>query len=369
MEQLLISLNIAGLVLVLFFVSIILSKKNKLLKDYLLTFFLLLLGSYLLIKYTFQFDLYNAYPIIVYLDIYYWVLLGPTLYIYTLLSTRGENHLRWVYILTLIPAILVSFSFYSYMFGDVTDLFDDPVKSKMQTAGIYIWLFNSPVFYFLTFFELREHQKRIKQQYSYKENIDFKWLYYLSNGFGIFILFLMFRPYIQNWLQWDFPFENYSLSMFVAFLYILGIGYYGYKQGSIFNYKKEEQKKQNASYKKSGLNEDEAVILKEKLEVAMKKEKLFLDSELHLSGLAEKMNVSSQKLSQVINENLHKNFFDFINEYRVEEVKTYLSNSNYNHVKVISLAYDSGFNSKSTFYNFFKKSEGITPSEFRIKSQ
>ena len=112
-------LNLAGVVLALFFISLILSKKNKHIRDYLLTFFIFLLGTYLLIKYVFQYDLYISYPVIVYLDIAYWVLLGPTLYVYTLVSVRGENRLRIKYLYTLIPAILVFICFSKYIFGTV----------------------------------------------------------------------------------------------------------------------------------------------------------------------------------------------------------------------------------------------------------
>jgi len=101
----------------------------------------------------------------------------------------------------------------------------------------------------------------------------------------------------------------------------------------------------------------------------MQSEEPYLESELYLAALTDKVYVSTHKLSQVINEYLNKNFFDFVNEYRIERVKEFLSNPEYNQLKIVSLAYDSGFSSKSTFYNTFKKSEGITPAEYRKKYQ
>ena len=228
MTSILTSLNIAGLVLALFFITLILSKKDKQVRDYLLAFFIFLLGTFLLIKYVFQYDLYNTYPIIIYLDFAYWVLLGPTLYVYTLVSSRGENHLRLNYMYTLIPAVLVTICFSEYIFGNPADLFNyRDARSTIAIIGIYIWLYNSPIFYILTIIALIKHQKNIKNHYSFSKSVDLKWLYYLTNGFAVFVFFIMLRGFISDILSWKFPFDNYSISMGVIFIYIFGIGFYG----------------------------------------------------------------------------------------------------------------------------------------------
>jgi AraC-like DNA-binding protein len=380
------NLNFAGVVLALLFFTLILTKRDKQLRDYLLAFFIFLLGAFLLIKYAFQNDLFNSYPIIIYLDIYYWVLLGPTLYIYTQVSTRGENYLRTNYLYTLIPAVLVTICFSKYVFVNPTALFSESEKfSLIAKIGIYIWLYNSPIFYVLTIIALRKHQKQIKNQFSFTRSIDLKWLYYLSHGFAVFILFLLSRAPIQMIFNWDYPFDNYAISLVVVLIYIFGIGFFGYRQRGIFdNYNvfenelvkpelpqriETDEEIHHISYKKSGLNKEEALLIVNKLKSSMQSEQLYLESELDMSSLADKVEVSTHKLSQVINEYLNKNFFDFVNEYRIEKVKYLLSDPDNNHFKIISLAYDSGFNSKSTFYTLFKKLEGITPAQYRQKNQ
>ncbi len=387
MISILTSLNIAGLVLALFFISLILAKKDKQLSDYLLAFFIFLLGTFLLIKYVFQFDLYNTYPIIIYLDIAYWVLLGPTLLLYTLVSTKGESHLRLSYVFTLIPAILVIICFSEYIFDNPTGLFNNELEdmSLIVVIGFYIWLYNSPIFYILTILALRKHRRNIKNHFSFSRSVDLKWLNYLTHGFGIFIVFILTRGYIRYFFGWEFPLENYSLSLGVVFIYIFGIGFYGYKQRGIFdNYNVNEtryrvkeqpisisvkQEKNHLSYQKSGLSKDESHLIVSKLKSIMLSEQPYLESELHLAALAVKVGVSTHKLSQVINESLEKNFFDFVNEYRIERVKEFLADPKNNQFKIVALAYDSGFSSKSTFYNLFRKLEGITPGEFREKTQ
>ena len=379
-------LNLAGVVLALFFISLILSKKNKHIRDYLLTFFISLLGTYLLIKYVFQYDLYVSYPVIVYLDIAYWVLLGPTLYVYALVSTRGENQLRLRYLYTLIPALLVFICFSKYIFGTATDLFNEEEKlSIVASIGVYIWLYNSLIFYILTIIVLIKHQRRIKDHYSYAKKVDLRWLYYLTTGFGVFILFIISRGIIYNIFGWEYPFGNYRISLGVVFIYIFGIGFYGYRQGGIFDsynihnlhsIKQEriqevrsDEESNHQSYQKSGLNKEEALTILENLKSLMLADQPYLDSQLHLASLAEKVEVSTHKLSQVINEYLNKNFFDFVNDYRIDKVKELLSDPANNRFKILSLAYDSGFSSKSTFYNLFKKTEGTTPAEFRQRKQ
>jgi len=70
-------------------------------------------------------------------------------------------------------------------------------------------------------------------------------------------------------------------------------------------------------------------------------------------------------LSQIINENFNRNFYDLINEYRVKEVKKCLSNQKYNNFTLLGIAYECGFNSKASFNGVFKKFTGLTPSEFK----
>jgi len=97
----------------------------------------------------------------------------------------------------------------------------------------------------------------------------------------------------------------------------------------------------------------------------MEQEKLYLDAKLSLPRLSEALKVSSNYLSQVINEQLNHNFFDFVNGYRVEEAKGRLIGDKGKSANILTVANDAGFNSKSAFYSAFKKHTGMTPGEFR----
>ncbi len=104
-------------------------------------------------------------------------------------------------------------------------------------------------------------------------------------------------------------------------------------------------------------------LILQKVNNLLREEKLYLHS-MRLKELARRVNVTAAQLSQVINELEGCHFSDFINKYRVEEAKTLILDGQQN-LKIIEVAYQSGFNNKSTFNAAFKKFVGISPSEFK----
>jgi AraC-like DNA-binding protein len=115
----------------------------------------------------------------------------------------------------------------------------------------------------------------------------------------------------------------------------------------------------------SGRNQDE---LEEMLPIIIKymqDEKPFLEPELTLQQLAARLSLKPKMLSLVINEKLGRNFFDFINHYRIEEAKRMLTNPEDKKITILEVLYEVGFNSKSSFNTLFKKYTGLTPSAFK----
>ena len=108
--------------------------------------------------------------------------------------------------------------------------------------------------------------------------------------------------------------------------------------------------------------------INKKLLEYIKEEKPYLNPELSLQDLADKLDVKRHHLSNVINQKHNKNFYEFINQYRIIEVKAMLTDPENKHLKLISIAYDAGFNSKATFNRIFKQTTNMTPSQF-ISSQ
>jgi len=117
-------------------------------------------------------------------------------------------------------------------------------------------------------------------------------------------------------------------------------------------------------YAKSGLTDARMQRYAEALAQVMKNEEAYLDPELTLPLLADRVGCSVNHLSQVINAGFEMSFYDFINKHRIEHAKRILNGLD-NHAAVLKVAYSVGFNSNSAFYTAFKKRVGMTPAEYR----
>jgi len=112
------------------------------------------------------------------------------------------------------------------------------------------------------------------------------------------------------------------------------------------------------------IEDDTQIKLAKALNVIIIKEKLYLDPELNIQVLAEHCETRVHTLSAVINKHYNKNFFDYINYYRVEEAKKLLSDPEQKKYSIDSIAEKSGFSSRSAFYKAFKKNTELTPGEY-----
>jgi AraC-like DNA-binding protein len=117
-------------------------------------------------------------------------------------------------------------------------------------------------------------------------------------------------------------------------------------------------------YERSGMDASMMNDYEAALAAFMQKSRIYLDPDLSLEVLATRMKMSRHHLTQLLNEKLEKNFYSFINEYRIGEAIDRLNDPS-SHVNILSLAFDCGFNSKSSFNNYFKKIVGTTPTAYR----
>jgi len=214
-----------------------------------------------------------------------------------------------------------------------------------------------------------KHQHNIKQSFSYEAKINLAWIKMIVFGFlGVIVLsFFLYglasaKIISVFWMDYILIIVN-----MVLFFYIV---YYGYKQNSVKNiiandsqFTNNYREKEKPGSKPDIIENSAPVILE--LQEMMKKNKPYLNPELNIGNVANQLNIHAHQLSKLINKQLEKNFFEFVNEYRVEEFKKLVTNPKNKHISILGLAYDAGFNSKATFYRFFKNSTGLTPSEFK----
>lgn len=213
---------------------------------------------------------------------------------------------------------------------------------------------------------LLRYQRSLPDSYSYTEEVNLNWLKWVVTSLLIefVVLFLLIRFGVHTGLlTYSYLFAVVG-SVLAA--YIFFIGYFGLRQTVIFtNIPEATGSGAASSYKNSGLNETMAAGLFDKLKQHMDEHKPYLEEDLSLATLADQLEMTSNQLSQVINQQAAVNFFTFINSYRVAAVKERLKDPAYAHYAIIDIGYDCGFRSKSSFNKIFKEMVGITPSQYQ----
>ena len=222
---------------------------------------------------------------------------------------------------------------------------------------------------------LKKHRRTIAAIFSFNEKIHLKWVSCVV--YSYLTLFLLASFLIFGATQFRlFPLENaFAFVGITLGGMLIAFGFYGFRQTSIFSSTDskilqntdETLSTDKTAYAKSGLTSDKIQILATKLSRVMETKKPFLNENLSLSSLADLSETTQTQLSQVINQYFEMNFYDFVNQYRVEESKKMLSSPKFNHLSILGIAFDCGFKSKSSFNRYFKKYVGVSPSQFRNK--
>ena len=278
-------------------------------------------------------------------------LLAPLMYLY--ISNAPNDKLKWrQYWPHLVPFVLYFVSFVS--FPTVRNYLDpESLKIYSLSASIFQNVHLLAYAAACLFLVYKNQQSYAEESKSWSKNVA---LAFLGFSLSFFTYFLMVWT---GTLQREY---DYGVSVMMAvFIYL--VGYHGYNKAP--NLKPRNNKK----YERSGLTEQASGVLLSQLKKYMLNEKPFLDSNLKLNQLAEKVGISHHTLSQLINEQLGQNFSDFLNSYRIEEAKTLLARPRNQGDKIIDIAYQSGFNNKVTFNTAFKKTTGLSPSSFKGRQQ
>jgi AraC-like DNA-binding protein len=209
---------------------------------------------------------------------------------------------------------------------------------------------------------LRKHSARIKAAYSTIDAVNLGWLRRRFVVFvGIWALGLVMIA--AAGFEGRAIFLAGQLVAFLAALNLFVTGYRAMLQPEIVLGPAEASTVRR--YERSSLTPESAELHKARLLEMMEREKLFLDPEITLPKLAQASGIPLAHLSRIINELLGRNFYEFINLYRVEEAKRRLGSPGAGGEKLIAVALECGFNSLATFNRVFKETTGRTPSDYR----
>ena len=291
-------------------------------------------------------------------------LFGPSIYFYVKSMTYQDFKLKKQDVAHVMPfATYWVFLLFKFHFHSAD------VKRALLATGYHLSYYAAlfiNLFLFLQVFGylvaallvLRRYRAAIKNSFSSIERINLSWLNNLLWGF-ILIWVLEFSNFIVLMSTGRSVPLLMTISLVLILIFANFVVFKGLKQPEVFSGIREKQK-----YKNSVLTQTDKERYLKKLKIYMEREKPYLDPALTLEALAQRLLILPRYLSQVINESLGQNFFDFINHYRVKEATQHLKNPS-DKKTILEILYNVGFNSKSAFNCAFKKYTGMTPSEFK----
>jgi AraC-like DNA-binding protein len=303
--------------------------------------------------------------------------IGPLLYLYTNILTVPDYQISRAQLIHFIPVsfeLVVQFALAWYSIVQDQQVYQSLfyVAFKMVAlicsgVSIFIYLKKSLLL-------IENYERSLADQFSEHTHLTLQWL----NG-----LVRYTRVSWMFWLAFEccfilfWHFQLHFVAVYVV-LYLLmiimvystyWIGVKGFQASGSLSEKRFNPGKAPSQnfYAKTNAAEVKTVI--ERLEHAMKQEKLYRDENLSLQMLAERINENPNLVSYVLNTGLNQSFYDYINQHRVEEVKSKLADPKYAHLKLIEIAFECGFNSKATFNRAFKKVTGTSPTVYRTGDQ
>lgn len=297
-------------------------------------------------------------------------LYGPLIYLYVLAMTSREQwHFsarQWAHFLPFAAGIALLVPFYGlsneslvamiYSGADVEDQLGPWALGGLIVNVLPRLLIG--VYLALGMRRIVQHGHNIREQFSLIENISLNWLRNLLIAMAV--LYVLY--FVALAFGGKGPVENLLNIAMVVVVYTLG--YMGLRQPLIFT-QRDQTVTEKPKYQRSALDDESSKMLLKELQQLMATDRPYLDSQLTLAQLADQLRISSNYLSQIINQQTGSNFFDYINSHRVEAAKQILADPARAKVGVLTIAMDSGFNSKSAFYSAFKQHAGLTPSQYR----
>lgn len=291
-------------------------------------------------------------------------LFGPFLYIYIRRLTFREEktfRLNWLHY---IPAI----SYFGYFVWSLT--VSNKVMRAFHQSGnanilyffvILIGMISMTVYIIKSYLLFRVFKKNQASEISYDQHIS-KYILSLLIALSCFVILWVFSFVTIAFFKVYFRYINYDTMWISSSLLMYFVGFYSLTQPHIFRVPITTVTSTEKNKKR--LKEEEVENIQKQIERTMQKEKAYLASDLSLSGLAKTLDTTSNNLSWVLNQIYQKSFYEFVNEYRVQDFINRIKNNDHKQLTIFSIALEVGFNSKSTFNKAFKTITKETPSAY-----
>ena len=335
-----------------------------------LAIFLLLVGAILLDSVFLDSGTYLQFPHLFNIVDLFTFGTAPCWYIavsyFTQPSRRFNPDYLWHFFPTLL-LVIVSIPFFLLSVEAKRTLIEEMAKEQKELTTSQIVVFGIlflqfTVYLILSYLKIIRHQKNIQLITSNKAEKELNWLKFMV--IGVTTMMLM-------WMM-ELVFLNTTYVQESGWGYLLGcyfLGFFAIRQKEIYPFAQQELEEINEIINEQATKPPELIPFdpqqKEKLITLIETQKPYLDPELNLPKLAELMDSSTHKLSNLINQGFEQNFYQLINSYRIEESKRLLQDPKLQHLGILQIGYEAGFNSKTTFNTAFKNATGLSPLEYR----
>lgn len=298
-------------------------------------------------------------------------LIGPAFYFfhqYALSPGFQLRHLHGWHLLPFAVILLGEISFFGRSAEEKLELIDKIIGHE----NTYTWeglILSNGVFFFTMVYVAASYLQARQVEQEQQDTLNRSNARWLKN-FSLAFLFLLavdtgvkfsFFALSMNAVNMEFLLT----ALFAFALHVLGF----YVQSGSLEIPSVSGVRVRGKYKHSPLGTEQLAAYEQLLVKIMEEERIFLDPELKHGQMAARLNIPAAYLSQLLNEQMHTTFYDFINCYRVRAVKEKLQQKEYAHFSLLAIALDSGFTNKTTFNRTFKKFTGQTPSEFLKQQQ
>jgi AraC-like DNA-binding protein len=229
--------------------------------------------------------------------------------------------------------------------------------------GLYIF---SPIVFYWVVKMLVNHHKNVLDFHANTQGVDLNWLYKLMFVFPIFFIAQGVFNFSSN------QYYSINFSDIAIFLVLFFCGFHIVQQREIFDLTMqgkvlaEKEITEQIDAKKEGLIDEQLMLeIANNLEKVMKEKEPYLNKNLSLNLLADKLNSSTHILSYVLNTHYNVNFYNYINNFRIDYCEALLKNPKKQYLSIEGIAFEGGFGSKSTFNTLFKKQSGMTPTQYK----
>ncbi len=291
-------------------------------------------------------------------------LIAPLLWFYTKELIGERVAFSKSLILHLLPFLIIAFLSVTLKSINPSFTFISFQNKHQRLINVFFWMslfiqFSS--YQFLIRKKWIEYQEFIKQEVSNREGVDISWVRFFLIVFLLINLFFFFSLFTA--IHFEFEAWQPKATALIFSLAIFAVSYKGILQKELVQKIEAVTETIDPLPNAMPSNFDEALI--GRLLDYMTNKKPYLDSELTLTSLAKDLNISRSQLSLLINDGIGDNFYDFINKYRVDEVKRLMIDPLVQNYNLLGIALEAGFKSKSTFNLIFKRFTGLTPTEYR----